>query len=104
MLTIDEEGDRLWEMRERLLLAAVYGARRLGKYVGRPPATGLIAECIRRWIQAEKPSWDLMKSNFMLEDLVAYNPIEKNSSPPVWTLVVLPEGLDNAIFLGVDTT
>ena len=54
MLRIDGEGDRLWEMRERLLLATVYGARWLGKYVGRPLAIGLI-ECIWRWIQVEKP-------------------------------------------------
>ena len=89
-------------MRERLLLATVYGARWLGKYVGRPPATGLIAECIQRWIQVERAGWDLTKSNFTLEDLVAYNLVEKNSSLPVWTLVVLPEGLDNTVFLGAD--
>ena len=46
MVTIDREGDRLWEMRERLLLATVYGARQLGKYMGRLPVTRLIAECI----------------------------------------------------------
>ena len=40
-----------------------------------------------------------MKSDFILEDLMAYNLAERNSSLPVWTLVVLPEG---TIFLGVD--
>ena len=100
METIDGEGDRLWEMRERLLLATVYGARRLGKYMGRLPVNILIAECIRKRIQAEKPGWDLATSNFTLEGLMAYNPLERTTPPPVWVLVVLPEGMNNTMFLG----
>ena len=79
--TIDGEGDRLWEMRERLFLATVYGARRLGKYMGRPPVNILVAECIRKRIQAEKPGWDLTSSNFTLEGLTAFNPLERTAPP-----------------------
>ena len=31
---------------------------------------------------------------------MAYNSLEKNSPPPVWALIVLPEGLNNTMFLG----
>ena len=65
--------------------------------MGRLLVNILIAECIWKRIQAEKPDWDLAMSNFALEGLMAYNPLEKCSPPPVWALVVLPEGLNNTM-------
>ena len=97
----EKEADELWEKRERLLLATVYGCRHLGAFKRRKRMLDeKIAKHIRSIIWGIKgPDWKEMPPQLTLTRVAAFKGNNRPAPPPVWALIELPEGLTNEEFL-----
>jgi len=94
-------GDGLWNIRDRLVLVTIYGARDLGRSEGKVPPRNHILDVYKRVTRNEHPDWDLWDGEHLpiLEEVAMPVPGRSGCLNKSWALMMLLEGLSSESFL-----
>src|SRR5882724_8920949 len=93
--------DGLWNIKERLILVSIYGAKDLSWLEGKIASRNHILDAYKRVMRKECPDWDLQKGEHLaiLEEVAIPMPGWNGHLNKSWTLIILPEGLLSESFL-----
>jgi len=93
--------DGLWEIRQRLVIFAVYGAKNLELSEGKVPPRQHILQAYKRVARLEYPDWDFQKGEFtpIMEEVAVPVPGRKGQTRKLWALMTLPKGMSSMTFL-----
>jgi len=93
--------DGLWNIKERLILVAIYGAKDLGRSEGKIPPINHVLDAYKRVTKKEHPDWDLWEGEHLpiLEEVAIPIPRRNGCISKSWALMTLPEGLLTESFL-----
>ena len=98
--------DGLWNIRDRLVLVIVYGAKDLGRSEGKVPPRNHILDTYKRVTRKECPDWDLQDGEHLpiLEEVAMPIPGRSGCLNKSWALMMLPEGLLSELSCTLKTT
>jgi len=87
--------DGQWNIKERLILVAIYGAKDLSWSEGKIAPRNHVLDAYKRVTRKENPDWDLQKGEHLsiLEEVVIPMPRKNGHLKKSWALIRLPEGL-----------
>jgi len=93
--------DGLWNIRGRLVLVSIYGARDLGRSEGKAPPRIHVLDAYKRVGKGEFPDWDSWDEEHLpvLEEIAMPMPGRSRCLNKSWALMTLPEGLSSGSFL-----
>ena len=101
MLENQKLADDLWEKRDRLLLATIYGCKYLGAFKrGKYQLDEEISKHIKAMIwEVKGVEWRKMPPQLEMQQAIPYRVGSELAPPPVWQLIMLPEEVTNEEFL-----